>query len=81
VQPIGKFHYQAEVGHGLVENELDYVLVGYWDRDLPFVLNGEEIEDCKWVDLFDLQGDLCENSGRYTAWLKQVMLLAQEFIQ
>jgi diphosphomevalonate decarboxylase len=80
LQPIGKFHYQAEVGRDLVENEMDYVLVGFTEGNLELTPDPKEIEDFRWVDLFDLQRDLCENLGQYTAWLGQVLSLVQNFI-
>jgi len=48
--------------------EFDHVFVGYSDRE-P-VLNPEEAEDWKWIDLKVLQTDIQENPQSYTYWLR-----------
>jgi isopentenyl-diphosphate delta-isomerase len=42
--------------------------VGYSDR--PPMLNPEEAEDWKWIDLVTLQTDIQENPEIYTYWLR-----------
>jgi isopentenyl-diphosphate Delta-isomerase len=68
LQEIFSFVYQAELDHDLTEYEFDHVLVGYSDRT-P-MLNPEEAEDWKWIDLATLQTDIQENPEIYTYWLR-----------
>jgi isopentenyl-diphosphate delta-isomerase len=42
--------------------------LGYSDRE-P-VLNFEEAEDWRWIDLTTLQADILQNPESYTYWLR-----------
>jgi len=68
LQEIFSFVYQAKLDHELTEYEFDHVLLGYCDRE-P-VLNPEEAEDWKWIDLKVLQADIQKNPQSYTYWLR-----------
>ena len=48
--------------------EFDRVFVGYSDRN-P-ILNPEEVEDWKWIDLKILQTDIKNHPESYTYWLR-----------
>ncbi len=61
------FAYRAELADGLVEHEIDHVLVGQFDGE-P-VANPEEVEAWCWVDKAELAGEIAANPHRYTAWL------------
>ena len=68
LQEAFHFIYKAEVGNGLVEHELDHVLVGTYNEDpLP---NPEEAEEFAWISLDSLQNDVRTNPENYTEWLK-----------
>jgi isopentenyl-diphosphate delta-isomerase len=68
LQELFSFVYRAQLDHELTEYEFDHVLLGYGDRE-P-VLNPEEAEDWKWIDLKVLQTDIQENPQSYTYWLR-----------
>ena len=68
LQEIFSFIYQAALDNDLTEYEFDRVFVGYSDRD-P-ILNPEEAEDWKWIDLELLQADIKQNPESYTYWLR-----------
>jgi isopentenyl-diphosphate delta-isomerase len=65
---VFSFIYQAKLDNELTEYEFDHVFVGYSDSE-P-VLNPEEVEDWKWIDLKVLQIDIQENPQSYTYWLR-----------
>lgn len=76
---VGKFTYRAEFTNGLIEHEVDHVLVGYIDSD-TFNVNPEEVADYAWVDVEALEKDLLVNSERYTPWLGQALVILQEYL-
>lgn len=63
-----KFIYYAVLDNGLIEHELDYVYYGITDSR-P-VLNEEEADNFKYVNLSLLQKDIEKNSSQYTEWFK-----------
>jgi len=65
------FTYRAELGHGLIEHEIDHVFVGQWTgKPNP---NPAEVVEWKWVNAGALRRDLEANPGEYTAWLAFVL--------
>lgn len=71
VEPHFHFIYRAQLDAGLIENELDYVLFGYYDG--PVYPNPDEVMDYKWMEWNELVEDIRINPNRYTAWL-QILL-------
>lgn len=65
------FTYRAPVGSGLVEHELDHVLVGRW--------NGEprpdpaEVADWDWVPLPDVRRQVLDHPDRFTVWFRLLL--------
>ena len=62
------FIYQAPVGEGLTEYELDHVWIGVSD-DVPFI-NKEEVESWKYMSLDDIAADIQTYPENYTEWFK-----------
>ena len=62
------FHYSADVGNGLTENEIDHVLVGVCTK-MP-KLNKSEVADQKLVPFDELLNDVQQNQERYTVWFR-----------
>lgn len=62
------FIYKADVGQGLFEHELDHVLTGVYEGDVPF--NPSEVMDYKYVPLNEIAVDLVNNGDHYTEWFK-----------
>ena len=60
LRKVFEFTYRAELDNNLIENEFDHVLYGVYDHD-P-ILNKEEAEDFKWVDMETLKSDISANS-------------------
>ncbi len=65
---VSKFIYKAELENGLIEHEYDHVFIGYCD-DEP-VINENEANAWKWMDIDALKKDININPTLYTAWLK-----------
>lgn len=62
------FIYKAPFDNGLTEHELDHVMVGYFDGE-P-VINPEEVENWKWMDIDAIKEDMQVHPEKYTVWFK-----------
>jgi isopentenyl-diphosphate Delta-isomerase len=67
--------YRADVGGGLVENELDHVFVGEFRGD-P-VPDPAEVDGWRWVTAPDLRAELAHAPERFTPWFR---LLVEEVL-
>ena len=56
LEPKFSFVYRADLDHGMIEHELDHVLIGY--SDVPPEPNP------------DVEADIAANPDHYTAWFK-----------
>jgi isopentenyl-diphosphate delta-isomerase len=68
---VGEFVYFALLDDGLVEHELDHVLIGRWNgstRPDPV-----EVAETRWMDREALLLDLNAKPAEYTAWLRWVV--------
>jgi len=65
--PALRFQYVADVGNGLMENELDHVFFGYFAGAPAPVAS--EVAETRWVRVLELLADIRANRARYTPWL------------
>jgi isopentenyl-diphosphate delta-isomerase len=65
------FVYRAEFDNGLIEHELDHVLVGRFEGRCQ--LNPEEVAAVKWISMEDLFQDVEAHPEQYTAWFKIIL--------
>lgn len=63
-----QFIYQADVGKGLTEHELDHVFVGYYEEKIQ--PNPKEVEALRWMTTHELMKDIKENKDQYTIWFQ-----------
>lgn len=71
VRRVSSFLYRTAVGNGLVEHEVDHVVVGEWTGEpTP---NPSEVSEWRWVSEAALHADLAVNPDRYTPWLAGVL--------
>jgi isopentenyl-diphosphate delta-isomerase type 1 len=70
LQPVGRFQYRAELANGLIEHELDYLLLA-WSEGEAFSLNSEEVMEARWVELEQIKNDYRENPQKFTPWFKE----------
>ena len=69
---IGQFSYIAHFNNGLIENELDHVLIGRY-KDEGFSPNPEEIQAYRWVTLADLKKEIAQKPEQFTPWLEKAL--------
>ena len=70
LKEIFKFKYKAPFSNGLIEHELDHVLIGYSEEN-P-IINLLEVSDWKWVNIDYIFEDVANNPEIYTVWFKIV---------
>lgn len=66
----GRVEYRADVGQGLVEHELVDIFVAEAAGDLAVTPNPAEVQDVRWVDLYDLKAEVLRAPDRFTPWLR-----------
>lgn len=71
----GKFHYIAPFKNGLTENEIDHVLIGFYEEDrIPY--NKKEVAGYQWLSVTLLKKDLLRHPKKYTPWLAKALHIA-----
>jgi len=68
---VTEFLYFAELDGGLVEYELDHVLIGRWNG--PTNPDPGEVAETRWIDRELLLDELVHAPDRYTAWTGRVV--------
>ena len=68
LEPKFSFVYRADLDHGMIEHELDHVLIGY--SDVPPAPNPEEVCETMYIAIPELEADLEAHPEKYTAWFK-----------
>lgn len=68
LKELFSFIYKAPFDNGLTEHELDHVMIGYFDNE-P-VINPEEVESWKWMNIDEIKEDMQVNPAIYTVWFK-----------
>lgn len=72
---VGHFSYRAEFSNGLIEHELDHVLVGYYEEG-SLLFNPEEVAAVRWETLESLSLKLKQKPEEFTPWFKQALEIA-----
>ena len=62
------FMYRADLDHGMIEHELDHVVLG--QTDAAPAPNPDEVEAYRYVDLAALQAEMAQHPERFTEWFK-----------
>lgn len=68
LKPIHSFIYKAKLDNELTEHELDHILIGHYNE--PPVLNLEEADNWKYVEIDEIQKDIKQHPEQYTEWFK-----------
>lgn len=77
---VGQFHYTATFSNGLIENEVDHILIGSLP-DPSFQVNPNEVQDVRWTDLLQLKQEIIHSPQKFTPWLKQALEIAESAIK
>lgn len=74
---VGRFHYVAHFDNGLVENEVDHVLLGYYEQTV-LSPHPNEVETYRWISIKALRKELEESPEQFTPWLGKALELIEE---
>jgi len=78
---VGMFHYIAKFDNGLTENEVDHVLVGWYEKEVNHeYINPLEVANTRWQTLTSLQQALQETPENFTPWLSQALVKIVEIV-
>jgi isopentenyl-diphosphate delta-isomerase len=69
-QHRGKIEYRADVGGGMVEDEIVDVFSASATPALPITPNPDEVMQARWIRLGDLQAEIAAGPDRFTPWLR-----------
>ena len=62
------FIYKAKFENGLIEHELDHIIVGNYNQS-PMI-NSFEVDSWKWMSMEDIKNNIKDQPYNYTAWFK-----------
>ncbi len=71
LRELFSFIYKADFFNGLIEHELDHILIGHTNTTPNPV--AEEVGDWKWVKIEQLKKDIVLNKDNYTIWFQHLM--------
>lgn len=80
LQEIATFIYRAEFENGLIEHELDHVLISEYNSE-PEHINIEEVESVKWLSSVEIKTELDKNAQQFTPWFKQVFEICLKHLE
>ena len=72
---VGHFTYRSEFDNGLIEHELDHVLVGEYNGP-THLFNRNEVMAVRWCPLTDIKKELLKYPERFTPWFEKALILA-----
>jgi isopentenyl-diphosphate delta-isomerase len=73
------FIYKAPFDNGLTEHELDHVMIGYYNYE-P-IINKEEVENWKWMDIEKVKEDMTLHPEQYTVWFRIIFDKFYHFLE
>ncbi|MDY0089164.1 MAG: isopentenyl-diphosphate Delta-isomerase [Flavobacteriaceae bacterium] len=79
LKELFSFIYKAPFDNGLTEHELDHVMIGYYNGK-P-VINPDEVEAWKWLNIDEVRQDMEQNPENYTAWFKIIFDKFYHFLE
>jgi isopentenyl-diphosphate delta-isomerase len=69
--PVYSFIYKTELENGLIEHELDHVLIGIYNGTPD--INRNEVDAWKFESFDNLMADMQSNPQHYTFWFKEII--------
>ena len=79
LRDVGMFHYRTKLENNLLENELDHICVGQYDREVK--PNSEEAMDFSWRIMDDVARDILNRPELYSVWFKIIISEHRDLLQ
>lgn len=73
------FIYKSPLDNGLIEHELDHVMIGYYNK-FP-IINPEEVSSWKWMKITDIKQDIQIYPKQYTVWFRIIFDQFYHFLE
>jgi isopentenyl-diphosphate delta-isomerase len=73
------FRYRADVGGGLIENELDHVFIGWYNG--PITPSAEEVQDHKFIAISELLELVAREPQSFTTWFQLALPKFVEYLR
>lgn len=73
---IDKFTYYAQLTNGLIEHEIDSILVGAIPRK-SFIHNQEEVDDWDWKSIQDIYTEGKNHPQEFTPWFFKALAIVR----
>ena len=71
IEPLYSFIYRVNLDGGLIEHELDHVLIGHFDGEPE--LNYNEASAWRYASIAQLKQEALENPSEFTHWFKLIL--------
>lgn len=78
LKELFSFTYLTQFSDNLFEYELDHVVVGKYDKNIPVEQNKDEVNAVMWVNIETLALDMQQNPLKYASWF---LICAPKVIQ
>ncbi|MFL0166005.1 isopentenyl-diphosphate Delta-isomerase [Candidatus Clostridium helianthi] len=78
LEEVFSFIYKVKLEYDLFENEYDHVFIGKYDGEV--IVNKDEVDDFKWVDINEVKKDVIEKPELYTYWFRYLVNKAENKI-
>lgn len=79
LRPVGTFIYRAQAANSLIEHELDHVLIGEFEGEVPKP-NPAEADDVRWISLDELERELAREPQKFTPWFAKGFAVARQYV-
>ena len=79
LRAVGTFTYRAQSENGLIEHELDHVLIGEFNDPLPEP-NPAEADAARWITLEALDRELAQHPEQFTPWFALGLAIARKHV-
>jgi isopentenyl-diphosphate delta-isomerase len=76
IKEVAPYRYRFADVHGIVENEICPIFIGFTDEDPK--PSKQEVEAWKWVDWNIFLGTIQKNPGTYSPWSEEETVILQQ---
>jgi isopentenyl-diphosphate delta-isomerase len=79
LRDVGTFIYRAQASNSLIEHELDHVLIGAFEGEIPKP-NPAEADDARWASLAEVDQALAREPHTFTPWFALGLAVARKYV-